>query len=92
MTPPAEMTVTPHFAAYAWVTRSVPNPNAKLRLFCFPYAGGGASIYRGWPDELPHEIEVCAVQLPGRETRMHEQPFEHVLVPAHVRAPGPPVA
>jgi len=47
-------------------------------MFCFPYAGGGASAYRGWagsPGALP-DVEVCPVQLPGREGRLREAPFE----------------
>src|SRR5262245_59769309 len=44
-------------------------------MFCFPYAGGGASIYRGWGASLPADVEVCPVQLPGRESRMREPPF-----------------
>lgn len=46
-----------------------------LRLLCFPYAGGGASVFRGWSQRLPSEIELCAVQLPGRETRLREPPL-----------------
>jgi medium-chain acyl-[acyl-carrier-protein] hydrolase len=42
------------------------------RLFCFPYAGVGASAFRLWPAGLPAELEVCAVQLPGRESRLRE--------------------
>jgi medium-chain acyl-[acyl-carrier-protein] hydrolase len=49
-----------------------------LRLFCMPYAGAGASIFTRWPELLPDEIEVVAVQLPGREDRRLEPPFEHV--------------
>jgi hypothetical protein len=31
-----------------------PNPRAKLRLFCFPYAGGAAAgIYHNWAAGLP---------------------------------------
>ena len=75
MTPPAEMTVTSHSAAHAWVTRSVPKPNAELRLFCFPYAGGGSVIYHHWPRYLPNAVEVCALTLPGRENRLGETPF-----------------
>jgi medium-chain acyl-[acyl-carrier-protein] hydrolase len=41
-------------------------PAARLRLFCFPYAGSGAAIYRDWPAGFPPSIEVCAVELPGR--------------------------
>ena len=28
---------------------------ARLRLFCFPYAGGGASMFRTWSDNLPSD-------------------------------------
>lgn len=43
-----------------------------LRVFCFPYAGAGASVYSGW--RLPAELaaEVWAVQPPGRENRQDE--------------------
>jgi medium-chain acyl-[acyl-carrier-protein] hydrolase len=46
-----------------------------LRLFCLPYAGGGASIFRRWSAGLPGSVEVCPIQLPGRETRLKEPPF-----------------
>jgi medium-chain acyl-[acyl-carrier-protein] hydrolase len=49
-----------------------------MRLYCLPYAGGGAQIYRSYSDALPAEVEVCAVQLPGRERRFSEQPLESV--------------
>jgi len=47
-------------------------------LFCFPYAGGGASIYRSWASDLAAPIEVCAIQLPGRERRYSEPPIRRV--------------
>lgn len=62
-----------------WLRISQPNPDARLRLFCFPYAGGAASIYRTWPQQLPADIEVCAVQLPGRENRIRERPYTDVI-------------
>ncbi|HEY7557685.1 MAG TPA: thioesterase domain-containing protein [Candidatus Binatia bacterium] len=61
-----------------WFIRTVPNPRARLRLFCLPYAGGGASVFRSWSNVLPDYLEVCAVQLPGRENRVREQPFWHI--------------
>ncbi len=61
-----------------WLTCPRPNPQARLRLFGFPYAGAGASIFRTWQNELLPDVEVCAVQLPGRETRLRESPFTHV--------------
>jgi len=66
-------------------------PGAALRLFCFPYAGGGASLFRGWSDALPRGVELCAVQLPGRENRLGEPAFTRMepLVEALGRELGP---
>ncbi|HEX7317726.1 MAG TPA: thioesterase II family protein [Pyrinomonadaceae bacterium] len=61
-----------------WLIIRKPNPRARLRLFCLPYAGGGAAAYQPWPTELPAEIEVCAVQLPGRAGRSRERPFDRL--------------
>nr|BBH87125.1 thioesterase [Thermosporothrix sp. COM3] len=58
-----------------WLRYWQPRPQARLRLFCFPYAGGSAAIYRTWPELFPPDIEVCPVQLPGRENRLFEEPF-----------------
>ena len=55
-----------------WFQCRKPNAQARLRLLCFPYAGGGVSVYRTWPERLPAEIEVWAIQLPGRDGRLHE--------------------
>jgi medium-chain acyl-[acyl-carrier-protein] hydrolase len=48
---------------------------AALRLFCFPHAGVGTSVFRGWADDLPNDVEVCLIQLPGREGRLRENLF-----------------
>lgn len=61
-----------------WVYITKPNPLARLRLFCFSYAGGGASIYRSWQGKLSPDIEICAVQLPGREYRIKDLPFTQI--------------
>jgi medium-chain acyl-[acyl-carrier-protein] hydrolase len=58
-----------------WMIYPRPNPAARLRLFCFPYAGGRASMFRHWPEALPPSVDVGLVQLPGRETRLGEPPF-----------------
>lgn len=62
----------------AWFVSHRRSPRARLRLYCFPYAGGGASLFRKWADFLPDAIEVAAVQLPGRESRLHEAPFQRL--------------
>lgn len=59
-------------AASPWIMGRNKNHSAKIRLFCFPYGGGGASIYSQWQAMLPHSIEVCPIQLPGREDRIQE--------------------
>jgi medium-chain acyl-[acyl-carrier-protein] hydrolase len=59
-----------------WIVRPRPNPQATLRLVCFPYAGAGASTFRTWPDRLPEHVEVLAIELPGRESRFKERPFD----------------
>ena len=61
-----------------WIKRTGQDPETCFRLFCFPYAGGGASIYHDWPERLPSDIEVCAIQLPGRENRFGEPPFANL--------------
>jgi medium-chain acyl-[acyl-carrier-protein] hydrolase len=52
--------------------RPKPRNNPLLRLFCFPYAGAGASIYRLWPNHLSENIEVVAIHPPGRAHRLRE--------------------
>jgi surfactin synthase thioesterase subunit len=49
-----------------------PAPGTRLRLFCFPYAGGGTGAFRGWTGAFPPAVEVCPVYLPGRERRFRE--------------------
>lgn len=63
----------------SWVTYPKLNPQASLRLFCFPYAGGGALSFRTWPEALPPTVEVCHVELPGRGLRWMETPFTKLL-------------
>lgn len=58
--------------ASPWLYYFKPNPKASVRLFCFPYAGGTALVYRTWAQKLPASVEVVAIQLPGRFTRARE--------------------
>jgi surfactin synthase thioesterase subunit len=65
--------VTPiaaHGKTPGWLLRP-PTADAGARLFCFPYSGAGASMYYRWPRRIG-SVEVCPIQLPGRETRMRE--------------------
>jgi surfactin synthase thioesterase subunit len=51
---------------------------ARKRLLCFHHAGGSANIYKQLSNMAPGWLEVCAVQLPGRENRAHQSYAEHI--------------
>src|SRR5213596_599497 len=61
---------------FVWRARRA---DCRHRLICFPHAGGGARAYSDWVHELPAEIEVTAVQLPGRQNRLIEDPATEVV-------------
>jgi medium-chain acyl-[acyl-carrier-protein] hydrolase len=61
-----------------WVIRPRPRPDAPLRLFCLPYAGGAASVFFSWAGALPDGIDLCLVELPGRAGRITEPPFRRI--------------
>ncbi|TCK25720.1 thioesterase II family protein [Pseudonocardia endophytica] len=56
-----------------WLRCYRPQPAARVRLVCFPHAGGSASWFRNWPQHLPDAVELHAVQYPGREDRFGER-------------------
>jgi medium-chain acyl-[acyl-carrier-protein] hydrolase len=58
-----------------WITRPISADHSRLRLFCFPYGGGGASNYHKWRSRFGQDIEICGIQLPGRENRLREKPL-----------------
>ena len=58
-----------------WFAGRTPDAAAGVRLFCFPYAGLGTSAYRGWAGALGQNVDICPVQLPGRESRHGDPPF-----------------
>jgi surfactin synthase thioesterase subunit len=49
-----------------------------MRLFGFPYAGGGPSLFRQWRPHLPEWIDLVPIHLPGRESRFSETPFTNL--------------
>lgn len=50
--------------------------HARLSILCFPYAGAGASIFLNLISHLSSDVQPILVQLPGRESRIDELPFE----------------
>jgi len=73
-----------------WFRReSAGTPTA--RLLCLPPAGAGAQFFRGWMDAVPAHVEVVALRLPGRESRLQEPVFTAMdqLLPALEEALSP---
>jgi acyl transferase domain-containing protein/surfactin synthase thioesterase subunit len=65
-------------AGNRWLIIHRSNPGAGVRLFGFPFAGGGAATFRLWADQLDPGIELVAVEPPGRQTRIDEAPIREI--------------
>lgn len=63
-----------------WIRRFHPVPGARVRLVCLPHAGGAAGFYHPLSGLLAPEVEVLAVQYPGRQERRHEPAAEDIGV------------
>ena len=61
-----------------WLKCIATVPNARLRLFCFPYAGGNAFAFRKWADAGLEGVDLYAIELPGRGTRLAEPAFDRM--------------
>jgi medium-chain acyl-[acyl-carrier-protein] hydrolase len=65
-----------------WVPQ--PRPDASVRLYCFAHAGAGASTFLSWGAAAPPDIEIAAVKLPGRESRLDETPLTRLAAMAEL--------
>ncbi|MBL3655562.1 thioesterase II family protein [Fulvivirga sediminis] len=50
----------------------------SIKLFCFPYAGGSAAVYKNWQKHLSPNIEIVPVELKGRGRRISEPLYKNV--------------
>lgn len=50
----------------------------KIKLFCFPYAGGSAMVFKKWSDYLHRSIELIPVELAGRGRRIYEPLYQNL--------------
>lgn len=57
-----------------WFVRPQPKLAPAVRLICLPYAGGSAATYVPWSPLLPADVELIALQPPGRGSRMADAP------------------
>lgn len=58
-----------------WFWSLQPASTSRVRLYCFPYGGASASAFNEWNAHLPRNVELIAVQLPGRGCRFGEAPL-----------------
>ena len=67
----------------SWIVKPKPNPSAQLKLVCLPFEGGGSNSFRNWVQFLPKQIELLAIEIPGRGQRLREplRTRMHELVP-----------
>jgi medium-chain acyl-[acyl-carrier-protein] hydrolase len=68
--------VTPNITP--WIFGGRISRNARCRLFCLPHSGSGAAQFASWKNFFSSTLDICPVQLPGRENRFHEAPLTDV--------------
>jgi medium-chain acyl-[acyl-carrier-protein] hydrolase len=47
----------------------------KVKLICFPYAGGAPSLFNTWKKALDPNIQLTTIELAGRGSRISEEPY-----------------
>ncbi|CAH9060153.1 Linear gramicidin dehydrogenase LgrE [Pseudoalteromonas holothuriae] len=60
-----------------WIVKPSGALNGKPKLLCFPYAGGGVSIFNGWAQSLS-DVEVNIIQAPGRGSHFAAAPLANM--------------
>ena len=70
--------ISDSFVSSPWLERHAPRKAPRLRLFCFAFAGGNATMYRRFHEFMPNDVDVCCVQLPGHGRRAHETPYDRL--------------
>jgi medium-chain acyl-[acyl-carrier-protein] hydrolase len=58
-----------------WFVTEQSSPQPKMRLICCGYAGGNSRVFAGWQARFGSDIEVLAVETPGRGRRFKEAPI-----------------
>ncbi|AJC52683.1 MULTISPECIES: alpha/beta fold hydrolase [Streptomyces] len=66
------------FYTFGPVGNEASRDGGSTRLVCFPHAGGAASAYVPLSRVLTPAVRVLAVQYPGRQNRLREQPLSDI--------------
>jgi acyl transferase domain-containing protein/surfactin synthase thioesterase subunit len=76
--PPQPTPIQRNGSGGSWLIKVGRRADPRVRLFCFPFAGGGSAVYRNWAHFLDPRIEVVAIEPPGRLGRITETPIADV--------------
>jgi medium-chain acyl-[acyl-carrier-protein] hydrolase len=76
---PPKPLISASFNLNNWFVCSQPNQKARIRLFFFPYAGGGPAVFSKWFTELPGSVEAWVAHYPGRGSRHAEPPINRII-------------
>src|SRR5690606_8103150 len=63
---------------HPWFVCLQDRPQARMRLFLFPYAGGGPASFRQWHLYFPESVELWVAHYPGRGARFGEPSVDSV--------------
>ncbi|OPG01658.1 hypothetical protein B1R27_35950 [Streptomyces sp. GKU 895] len=55
-----------------WFLRAGRRSNPRLTVLAVPWAGSGTAAYHGLADQLPADVDLWMLRLPGREVRRQE--------------------
>jgi surfactin synthase thioesterase subunit len=69
-----------------WIRQFHPSVDAPVQLACFPHAGGAASFFFPVSRALAPDVDVLAVQYPGRQDRRGERCIDNLCELADVIA------
>ena len=75
-----------------WIVIPRPKPDAAMRVFCLPYAGGSPAVFQTWADFFEDtNVEICLIHLPGRDSRMMDKMPDnfYILVQQLMKALSP---
>ncbi|MCP4219507.1 MAG: thioesterase [bacterium] len=50
----------------------------KMKLFCFPFAGGSAAAFNKWRQYLDKDIEIHPVEFSGRGRRIYDPLYDSI--------------
>ncbi|WP_059006263.1 thioesterase II family protein [Streptomyces specialis] len=96
--PPPGRTPDPHAT---WTAMTTTRPDARVRLYCFPFMGSPAAFHTPLARALPGFVETCSLQSPGPGSRAGEPPADAVtavaselagVIGARTEAQGVPAA